>query len=52
VNKKKLPEITELSNGHVRGPGSLKTFDTTDTDADMSCLDHRNIVGAVANGQK
>lgn len=52
MDKEQFPQEAELSNGHVGGTSSLQTFDTTDTNSDMSCLDHGYIVGTVANGKK
>lgn len=52
MNEKKFAKIAELSDRNVGGPCGLQTFDTTDTNANVSRLDHRNIVGTVTNSQK
>lgn len=49
VDEKQLPQVAELGDGDVGGPGSLESFNTRDTNADVSSLDHGDIVGTVAD---
>ena len=51
VHQKQLAEETELCYRHICAPRRLETFQTTDTHANVRCLDHRNIVGTVANSE-
>jgi hypothetical protein len=41
----------ELPDGIVRAHDSLSAFFTSNTNTDVSFLDHGNIVGTIANGQ-
>lgn len=52
MHQQQFTKEAELRNRHIGGPSSLKTFDAADTDTNMSGLDHRHIVGAIANGKK
>lgn len=52
MHQKQFAKEPELGNRHVGRPGSLQTFNTTDTNADMGGLDHRHVVGAVTNRQQ
>ena len=42
---------SELSNGIVCTHDGLSTFFTSDTDTDVSLLNHSNVVGTVTNRQ-
>ena len=52
MNQKKFAQETELGNGNIGGSGSLKTLDTANADTNMRCLDHRHVIGTIANGQE
>lgn len=52
VNKQQFTKIAELSNCNVGSPSSLETFNTADANANMRCLDHGDIIGAITNGQQ
>lgn len=52
MDKKQLAKKAELRNGNICRPGGLETFDAADTHANMSGLDHRNVVGTVANSEE
>ena len=41
-----------MANGNIRTSGRLEAFDTTDSDTNMSSLDHTDVVGAITNGQQ
>lgn len=45
VDEEQLGEEAELSNGVVGGHGSLRSLETSDTDSDVSLLNHGNVVG-------
>lgn len=51
VDEKQLAEEAELSDGHIRAPRSLEALLATDTNANVSSLDHRDVVRSVANGE-
>lgn len=52
VNKKQFTKVAELSNRNISRPRCLETLYAADTDTNMSCLNHRNIVCTVTNRQK
>jgi hypothetical protein len=52
VYKQELSKVAELCDRNVGRTCCLKTFNTRDTDADMCCLDHRDIVSAITNSQE
>ena len=41
-----------MCNCHISRSGSLETLNTADTDANMSGLDHRHVIGTITNSQK
>ncbi len=52
VNEKKPTEEAELGDRVIRSAGCLETLHTGDTDANVSLLNHGNIIGSVSNGQR
>lgn len=52
VDEEEFAEVFELGDGNVGGTSSLKTFDTGDTDTDVSSLNHGDIVCAVTDGEE
>jgi hypothetical protein len=52
MNEKKFAKEAELSNGYIGSARSLETFDTTYANTHVSSLNHRHVVGAVANGKE
>jgi hypothetical protein len=51
VNEQQPLEEAELAHCVVGGVDGLKTFFTGDSDSDVCGLDHRDVVGAVADGE-
>ena len=49
VNEQQLLEESELTDCNICRSCSLKTFDTRDTDSDMSSLNHADIVRTVSD---
>lgn len=52
MHQKQLAQIPELTNCNIGTSCSLQAFHTTDANTDVSSLDHRNIVGSVANSEQ
>lgn len=52
MNQQQLAEEAELTNGDVGAARGLQTFDTSDTHTDVSGLNHRDVVGPVADGEQ
>ncbi|KAH3688110.1 hypothetical protein WICPIJ_000881 [Wickerhamomyces pijperi] len=51
MNQNQSFQVLELTNGVIRRHGSLSTLFTDDTNTDVGCLDHSDIVSTVADGQ-
>lgn len=49
MDEEETSDMWELSYAEVRGEASLSTFFTHNTDADVSGLDHRDVVTTIAN---
>jgi hypothetical protein len=52
MNQQQLPQVSELTDSDISASSGLETFDTSDTDADVCRLYHRDVVGAVADGEQ
>ena len=52
VDEEQLPEVPELGHRHVGAPRRLEALDAADAHADVGGLDHRHVVGAVADGEE
>lgn len=52
VDEEEVAKETELGNRKVRGHDSLHSLVSGDADAEMSGLDHRDIIGAVSYGER
>lgn len=52
MNKKQFSKIPKLPDRDIGRPRCLKTFNTTDTNSNMRCLNHGNIICAVADSQQ
>ena len=51
MDEEEVLEEFELADGVVCRPGCLGTLSAKDSDADVRCTDHVDVVGAVAYGQ-
>jgi len=49
MHKQQLPQIFELCDRVIGRACRLQTFDPGNSDADVGTLDHRNVIGAIAN---
>ena len=49
MDKEQILEELELADGVVRGLDSLLSFESADADAQMSCVDHVDIVGSITD---
>jgi hypothetical protein len=52
VDEQQLLQVLELRDGDVGRPRRLETFDARDADANVRCLNHGHVVGAVADGKQ
>lgn len=52
MDEEELREKAELPDGVVGRHGRLRAFEAGDADADVRLLDHRDVVGTVANGER
>jgi hypothetical protein len=52
VDEEELLEEAKLADGDVGRARRLQALDAGDADADVGGLDHRDVVGAVANGEE
>jgi hypothetical protein len=49
MHQEQFPKISELADSNICTSSSLETFHTADTHTNVSSLNHRYIVGAIAN---
>jgi hypothetical protein len=49
VDEKKLFKVSELTDRDIGGSRGLKTFYSRDSDSDMCCLDHTDIVRSISD---
>lgn len=52
MHQQQLLQEPKLTDRDVRRPRGLESLDARDTDADVRGLDHRDVVGAVANREE
>lgn len=52
MHEQQFLEESELTNGDIGRPGSLKTFNSRDSDSNVSSLNHADVVGTVSDGEK
>jgi hypothetical protein len=52
VDEQQPRQEPKLRNGIVRRVHSLETFLARDTHADVSCLDHAHVVGAISDRER
>lgn len=52
MDQEQLLQVPELGNGNIGTPSGLEAFNTRDTNANMRCLDHANIIGTISDGQE
>ena len=51
MNKHQSSEEAKLTNGIVRRHDSLSTFFTSNTNTDVSFLDHGNVISSITDGK-
>jgi len=51
MNQQQPLEESELCNGIIRRVDSLETLFTRNADANVSRLDHANIIGTISDGE-
>lgn len=52
MHQQQFSKIAELTNCYIGASCCLQTFDTTDADTDVCGLDHRDVVGAIADSKE
>jgi hypothetical protein len=50
MNEQQLPQISELANGNIGTSSGLETFHATNTNTDVSSLDHRHVICTIPDG--